>query len=114
MKLAGQNPSADPLAAVNGVNDEDGIDIPAAAARCAVCNQPLLDVADLRSRFRTLAKKHHPDAGGSAAKFRMLKECYDELLEESGGGADVQGRCAACVARAERSDVHLVSSAPRN
>jgi hypothetical protein len=39
----------------------------------------------LRSRFRSLSKMNHPDSGGDAKKFRILKEARDRLLEASLG-----------------------------
>ena len=30
--------------------------------------------------YRALAKMHHPDAGGDAAKFRAVRTAYDAIL----------------------------------
>lgn len=34
---------------------------------------------DLRKTYRKLAKKAHPDAGGSAEQFMLIKEAYEYL-----------------------------------
>jgi DnaJ-class molecular chaperone len=34
---------------------------------------------EIRTAFRTLSKKHHPDRGGSADYFRQLREAYGTL-----------------------------------
>ncbi len=34
--------------------------------------------ADLRTHWRNLASKHHPDKGGSPEVFCMLKKAYDK------------------------------------
>ena len=36
--------------------------------------------ADLKKKFRELAKKHHPDTGGDAEKFIELMKVYKELM----------------------------------
>lgn len=33
---------------------------------------------EIKAKYRQLAKKHHPDAGGSAAKFNQIQEAYKE------------------------------------
>ena len=97
--------------------DENDFDIPVAKQNCSVCGQPLGDagVADLKARYRKLAKEHHPDRGGDAAQFRALKSVYDELLQrpEVKSVDDVWGRCEACITRAKPAD-RVVSVAPRN
>lgn len=37
--------------------------------------------AEIRSAYRTLAKAMHPDAGGTAGAFRLLREAYDTLSD---------------------------------
>ena len=34
---------------------------------------------DIRKAFRRLAKRHHPDAGGSSLKFKVINEAYQLL-----------------------------------
>ena len=36
---------------------------------------------DLKQRYRTLSKKFHPDAGGTAIEFNKLIELYENLLK---------------------------------
>jgi len=43
---------------------------------------PLADMGDIKSRFRELAKKHHPDLGGSKEEFIELYKTYDELTNQ--------------------------------
>jgi hypothetical protein len=38
--------------------------------------------ADVKHAFRKQARKHHPDAGGNAAKFRELVEAKERVLED--------------------------------
>jgi len=38
------------------------------------------DPAEIKKRFRELAKKYHPDTGGDAEKFIALKQAYDKLV----------------------------------
>lgn len=40
--------------------------------------------AEVDARYRALAKKHHPDAGGSAAAMAELNAARDEALKEIG------------------------------
>jgi len=37
------------------------------------------DGQDIKKRFRELAKKHHPDAGGDASRFIELMDAYRKL-----------------------------------
>lgn len=37
--------------------------------------------SEIRSAYRTLAKAMHPDAGGTAGAFRLLREAYDTLTD---------------------------------
>ena len=34
---------------------------------------------EIKTAFRKLAQKHHPDAGGDEAKFKEISEAYDTL-----------------------------------
>jgi hypothetical protein len=36
---------------------------------------------EIKQRFRALAKRHHPDLGGSSDDFRALMEVYEQLTE---------------------------------
>ncbi len=40
---------------------------------------PLADLEEIKSRFRQLAKKYHPDAGGSKEEFIELYKIYSDL-----------------------------------
>ena len=40
------------------------------------------DMEMIKSKFRELAKKHHPDAGGESADFIGLMENYKRLVEK--------------------------------
>jgi hypothetical protein len=42
---------------------------------------PQAGLADIKKRFRELAKKHHPDHGGDSAQFIRLMETYEKLTE---------------------------------
>ena len=44
---------------------------------------PYADQQEIKQRFRTLAKKYHPDVGGESEKFIELMDIYDQLA--SGG-----------------------------
>jgi curved DNA-binding protein len=66
---------------------KDGQD-PAAKLTNAVSNHyETLGVAktatpeELKSAFRKLAKQHHPDLGGDAAKFQQINEAYETLSD---------------------------------
>ncbi|HHY95476.1 MAG TPA: J domain-containing protein [Firmicutes bacterium] len=39
------------------------------------------DVEEVRARFRTLAKQFHPDVGGSAEDFDMLKRAAEQAVQ---------------------------------
>ena len=36
---------------------------------------------DIKRAFRRLARKHHPDAGGSEEKFKEINEAYEVLSD---------------------------------
>ena len=40
-------------------------------------------VQNIKTAFRNMAKKHHPDQGGNAAKFRQIYNAYQQLLDWS-------------------------------
>jgi len=40
------------------------------------------DVKEIKSRFRELAKKTHPDTGGNAMKFIELMKVYRKLMDD--------------------------------
>jgi hypothetical protein len=54
------------------------------ALACLQLNSASLNTPELKklikSAYRTQAKAHHPDAGGSAAVFRRIHRAYEELL----------------------------------
>lgn len=37
---------------------------------------------DIKKAFRTLSKKHHPDAGGDPEEFKKISEAYDTLMND--------------------------------
>lgn len=37
--------------------------------------------AEVRSQYRELAKRYHPDAGGSHADFLALQHAYEQVIE---------------------------------
>ena len=37
---------------------------------------------EIKKAFRKLARKHHPDAGGSEAKFKEINEAYEVLSDD--------------------------------
>jgi DnaJ-class molecular chaperone len=40
---------------------------------------------EIQTAYRTLARVHHPDAGGSADEFRRIESAYRTALELNGG-----------------------------
>jgi DnaJ-class molecular chaperone len=38
-------------------------------------------LADVRTRYRELAKLYHPDAGGNHADFLALQQAYEQVVE---------------------------------
>lgn len=43
---------------------------------------PTYTLEELRSRFKTLARKHHPDKGGRPEEFEYLQACFKHLHEQ--------------------------------
>jgi DnaJ-class molecular chaperone len=43
--------------------------------------QAEVSLADVRSQYRELAKRYHPDAGGSHADFLALQQAYEQVIE---------------------------------
>ena len=43
--------------------------------------QAEVSLADVRTRYRELAKHYHPDAGGSHADFLALQQAYEQVME---------------------------------
>ncbi|MCL2024921.1 MAG: J domain-containing protein [Coriobacteriia bacterium] len=39
--------------------------------------------SDIKKAFRQLARKHHPDAGGSEEKFKAINEAYEVLSDDA-------------------------------
>ena len=39
------------------------------------------DVKEIKTAFRKLASKHHPDKGGDAEKFKELQTAYETLSD---------------------------------
>ena len=37
---------------------------------------------EIKSAFRKLAQKYHPDAGGDEAKFKEISEAYETISDE--------------------------------
>lgn len=48
----------------------------------------LLSVAEIKARYNTLAKKLHPDVGGSADEMSELTQARDDAVAELGGEAE--------------------------
>lgn len=48
---------------------------------------PDADRKTVERRYRELVKEVHPDAGGSAAEFKRVKEAYREIVDDETGGA---------------------------
>lgn len=42
---------------------------------------PHAGLAEIKQRFRELAKRHHPDHGGDAEQFMALMDVYEQLTE---------------------------------
>ncbi|HLB45697.1 MAG TPA: J domain-containing protein [Anaerolineales bacterium] len=42
-------------------------------------SSPQADIAEIKKRFRDLAKRYHPDLGGDGEKFIELMETYERL-----------------------------------
>ena len=43
--------------------------------------QAEVSLAEVRTRYRELAKRYHPDAGGSHADFLALQQAYEQVME---------------------------------
>jgi DnaJ-domain-containing protein 1 len=43
--------------------------------------QAEVSLAEVRTRYRELAKRYHPDAGGSHADFLALQRAYEQVME---------------------------------
>ena len=43
--------------------------------------QAEVSLAEVRARYRELAKLYHPDAGGSHADFLALQQAYEQVIE---------------------------------
>jgi DnaJ-class molecular chaperone len=43
--------------------------------------QAEVSLAEVRSHYRELAKRYHPDAGGSHADFLALQQAYEQVVE---------------------------------
>ncbi len=43
--------------------------------------QAEVNLAQVRTRYRELAKFYHPDAGGSHADFLALQQAYEQVME---------------------------------
>jgi hypothetical protein len=44
---------------------------------------PAATKADIKRRFRELARRHHPDMGGDAKQFVLVKKAYDDAMEQA-------------------------------
>ncbi len=42
---------------------------------------PSVSATEIKSTYRRLAKQHHPDVGGEAARFRAITEAYEVLID---------------------------------
>lgn len=40
-----------------------------------------VSLAEVRTQYRELAKRYHPDAGGSHADFLALQQAYEQVIE---------------------------------
>ncbi len=74
-----------------------------------MCNEPLTSasVDAIKSAYRKLSKRSHPDAGGSEADFIALRKLYEDTLERPPRLADQWGRCRSCTELAQRHDGDL-------
>lgn len=54
---------------------------------------------EVRSKYRMLARVHHPDAGGSRSTMQRLNEAYEHALAEFGVGIDAPVGVAGVRAR---------------
>jgi DnaJ-class molecular chaperone len=43
--------------------------------------QAEVSLDEVRTRYRELAKRYHPDAGGSHADFLALQQAYEQVME---------------------------------
>ncbi len=43
--------------------------------------QAEVSLAEVRTRYRELAKHYHPDAGGNHADFLALQQAYEHVME---------------------------------
>jgi len=43
--------------------------------------QAEVSLAEVRTRYRELAKRYHPDAGGNHADFLALQQAYEQVME---------------------------------
>jgi hypothetical protein len=48
------------------------------------------DTKEIKSRFRALAKEHHPDHSGDDTKFKLIAQAYDTVI--NWGGTDIVAR----------------------
>lgn len=65
---------------------------------------PDADRQTIERRYRELVKEVHPDAGGSAAEFKRVKEAYREIVDgETGGNAAGYAGAAGSSNDTERS-----------
>ena len=82
---------------------------------------------EIKSAFRKLAQKYHPDAGGDEAKFKEISEAYETLSDEKkrkeydqmlmfggmpGAGGAYSGGYGAGAAGAISSTASLAATAP--
>lgn len=47
-----------------------------------LCQHLNSDMDTVKSRFRELAKKTHPDTGGSHEEFIMLSQAYENFMKK--------------------------------
>jgi curved DNA-binding protein CbpA len=48
------------------------------------------DEATVKTRFKNLAKKHHPDLSGDAIYFGRIKAAYDLLRDQLGASGETK------------------------